>query len=957
MSAAKPETMYLVDAHSLIFQVFHAIAPMSSPAGLPTNAVFGFTRDVFFLRDKHPTYLIVVFDAPGRTFRDDIFKEYKAHRSPMPDDLQLQIPLIHEMLEGFRLPVLAQQGVEADDLIATLARRGEERGMDVFICSSDKDCRQLLSERVRIFNLRKKELFDREALLRDWCIKPEQVIDYQTLVGDSVDNVPGVPGVGPKTAAQYLQQYGTIENLLKNLDQLPAKKRETLEQARQKIPISRELVTLKTDLKVDIDWEGWKLAAWDGPRLLELFRTWGFGRFQDLVRTSLPATSLREPEAPAPPPPPLTTIPRAPRATPPVQGDLFGGLVSEETAAVATAPEPTTIGWKHDYRLVNSDRDFEVFVRQLNKQKRFAIDLETNSLEPHAAKIVGIAICWEAGLAWYLAMCGPQGEQTLPAEMLEKLRPILENPKIAKVNQNIKYDWQVLKAHGIEMAGVAGDSMVADYLLRAGERSHGLDVLSEKYLNHRPIPIVELIGKGKAMLSMDQVPCMKVAEYACEDADIAWRLAETLEPLLEREGFKRPAGKRGGTYLYDDIEIALIEVLTDMEFAGIRLDVPALQRMSKDMGQELEKLEADVYRLAGREFNISSVKQLREILFGELKFKPTHKTALTGAASTDQSALEELARQGHELPQKLLEHRKIAKLKSTYVDALPALVQVKTGRVHASFNQTVAATGRLSSSDPNLQNIPIRSEQGGQIRQAFLPREGWSLVVADYSQIELRLLAHFCKDPTLRRAFAEEQDIHTLVASQIFHVPPGEVTANHRRVAKTVNFGVIYGISAFGLADRLEISKEEAQAFIDTFFKEHPRVLEYQDRLLHDCRAKGYVSTILGRRRAISGIRASTSYKNRVQPEREAINIEIQGSAADLIKVAMLNIHRRLKTENRQAKLLLQIHDELVLEAPPKEVEPVSTLVREEMAGALSDQIDVPIAVDLGVGPNWLDLQ
>ena len=940
--SAKAESLYLVDAHSLIYQVFHAIAAMSSPSGLPTNAVFGFARDLFFLRNKKPTRLLCIFDA-GPSFRSDLFVEYKAHRSPMPDDLRLQIPMIHDLLDGFRIPKLSQAGFEADDLIATLARAGDAEGMEVFICTTDKDCRQLLSDRVRMFNLRKKEIYDRDSLQKDWGVAPEQVIDFQSLVGDSVDNVPGVPGIGPKTAAQYLQKYGTLDNLLAHLDELPVKKRELFDKVKDKIPMSRELVKLRTDVPMTFDWAGWNLSDIDGSRLAELFRTWGFRSMEDQVRQLLPTTSRRETEPKKFETPP-TSIPRPEPKGPP---SLFDAIEDDPTE-----PTPTATVWRHDYRLVADDAAFASFLAELTKQSRFAVDLETTSLEAHAAEIVGIAISWQAGEAHYLAFRGPLGEPTLSAEHLERLRPIFENPAIAKVNQNIKFDLQILKARGFELRGVAGDSMVADYLPNAGERSHGMDDLAVRYLNHKPIPISELLGKTKKT-TMADVPTAQITPYACEDADVALRLCDILEPMLEKEGFRRPRGTTDGNYLYDDLEIPLIGVLARMELAGIRLDVPLLTKMSGEMATLLDRLEKEIHELAGRPFNIGSVKQLRTILFDEKGYKSKTRTQITRAASTDQETLEDLARQGHELPRKLLEHRKIAKLKSTYVDALPVLVQPKTGRVHASFNQTVAATGRLSSSDPNLQNIPIRSEMGGQIRQAFLPREGWVLIAADYSQIELRLLAHFSGDETLRQAFAQDQDIHTLVAASIFHVSPEAVTAQQRGVAKTVNFGVIYGMSAFGLADRLEIPKEDAIRFIDTFFAEHPRVLEYQDRLLAKCREDGYVSTILGRRRAISGIRHNTSYKSRNQPEREAINMEIQGSAADLIKAAMLRLDRRLAETS--AAMLLQIHDELVFEAPPAEREHVVAIIREEMATALGDRIAVPLGVDVCVGPNWLD--
>ncbi len=912
------ETLYLVDAYSLIFQVFHAIPAMTSPAGLPTNALFGFTKDMLFLRnEKRPTCLVCL---------------YKAHRAPMPDDLLLQVPLIQEMLQAMRIPVLAADGFEADDLIATLAVAGAERGMEVFICSSDKDCRQLLSEKVKIFNIRKQEVFDEATLLRDWGIRPGQVIDYQTLVGDSVDNVPGVVGVGPKTASKYLQDYQTLDNLVAHVEDLQGKKKENLQAAIPTLELSRTLVTLETHVPIELSWDQWRVQPWDGQRLLELFRGWGFHRFADQVRASAPVKKAKV-----------------------QQGTLFG---AEANGAVEAAPVVMEADWKHQYHLVNKPADFDRFVQRLAKQPRFAVDLETTSLDPQQAELVGLAFSWEAGEAYYLAVRGPAGEPVLDVEQtLARLKPILEGPA-AKVNQNIKYDWQVFARHGIHLQGIAGDSMIADYLLHAGERSHGMDVQSEKHLGHRTIPITDLIGKGKNQLRMDQVPTARVAEYSGEDADVAWRLCAELEPILERIGFKRPGGKNESgarRYLYDDLEVPLIEVLADMEFTGIRLDVPLLQCMSQGMEESLKRLEQEIYGLAGRAFNIASVQQLRSVLFDEKGYKPEKKTAITGEASVDQETLEALARQGHELPQKLLEHRKIAKLKSTYVDALPSLVSPRTGRVHTSFNQTVATTGRLSSSDPNLQNIPIRSELGGQIRQAFLPEAGWLLLTADYSQIELRLLAHFSGDEQLRKAYTEGLDIHASVASQIFGVAPQDVTAEMRRMAKTVNFGVIYGISPFGLAQRLQISKDDAARFIDAYFARYPRVLSYQQQLLDACRKNGYVSTILGRRRTIQGIRASTSYKQRNQPEREAINMEIQGSAADLIKVAMLNVHRRLRREGLRARLLLQIHDELVFELPPEERAVVVELVRTEMTGALADRLEVPLGVDLGIGPNWLD--
>ncbi|MBI1830342.1 MAG: DNA polymerase I [Planctomycetes bacterium] len=947
------ETLYLVDAYSLIFQVFHAIPQMTSPSGLPTNALFGFTKDMLYLRNQRkPTYLVCCFDEPGPTFRDKLYAEYKAHRAPMPDDLQLQVPLIQQMLEGMRIPVLALAGFEADDLIATLAKAGAERGIDVFICSSDKDCRQLLSDKVKIFNLRKLAEFDAAALLTDWGVRPDQVIDYQTLVGDSVDNVPGAEGVGPKTASKYLQDYGTIENLLAHIDDLKGKKKENLQAFLPELDRSRKLVTLDTQAPMALTWEAWRVQPWDGPTLLQHFRDWGFRGFAEQVRSTIAAA-------------PAETKSQI------VQGSLFG---SDEAAAAPAGGAD----WPHAYHLVHRTGDFTSFLAQLKKQKRFAIDLETTSLDPHLAEVVGIAICWQPGEAWYLALRGPAGEPVLdPNATLAQLKPILEDPSIGKVNQNVKYDWQVLLAQGVRMLGVVGDSMVADYLLHAGTRNHNLDALAMDHLKHRNISITELIGKGKNQLRMDQVPTARVAEYAGEDADVAWRLCEKLEPELVALGLKRAdafsrsplasatdpialaKGERlNEMFLYDDLEIPLIEVLGQMEFTGVRLDVPFLNSMSVDMDKALTALERDIHAAAGREFNINSVPQLREVLFTHLGFKSLKKTNIGGDASTDQETLELLAKQDHphvEFPRKLLEHRKIAKLKGTYVDALPALVNPRTGRIHASFNQTVASTGRLSSSEPNLQNIPIRSEMGGNIRRAFLPEEDWLLLAADYSQIELRLLAHFSADIALQQAFADDRDIHALVAAQIFGVELHHVTEAMRRTAKTVNFGVIYGISASGLANRLGLTSAEGAAFIDAYFTKYPRVQEYQESLLKSCRENGYVGTILGRRRRIEGVRAATSYKNRNQPEREAINMQIQGSAADLIKVAMLNIHRRLQRDGCRTRMLLQIHDELVFEVPTEEKASALRLVHEEMTSALSAKLDVPLRVDMSVGPNWHD--
>jgi DNA polymerase I len=969
---AKSDWIYLVDAHSLIFQVFHAMRQaMSSPSGLPTGALFGFCRDLLLLRQKKPRCLICAFDRSEPTFRSEVYPDYKAHREAMPSDLQLQIPLIYQVLEAMAIPVVSHPRYEADDILATLARAGAAQGFDVLICTSDKDCRQLLSDKVRMYNLRKSQEFGRAELQADWGITPEQVVDLQTLVGDPVDNVPGVAGIGIKTAAKLLQEFGSLEGILKNIDKVPGvKKQESLRAAQPLLPMTRKLVELVIDVPVSADWEAWRLRPMDVPRLLALFQEWGFHSLGRQVREMREGPDPAQPSLFAEADELFPFGANAPEPGSAIAPSLPNGQVEVANTGMVPAPQATTAnlttvgqpGWQADYRLVDTPELFEAFFMELQKQARFAVDLETTSLEPLRAEIVGLAFAWQEGQAWYLPLRGLSGSKVLDsAATLARLRPILENPAVAKVNQNIKYDLLVLRGKGIHVQGIAGDCMVADYLLHAGERSHNLEELARRYLNHQVIPITDLIGKKgrkQPQLCMDEVSPQRVAIYAGEDADVAWRLCRMLEPQLQSVR----TGPHTLRNLYDDLEIPLIEVLVELEYNGIRIDIPKLRELSAEMARQLEEIEKEIYALAGHPFAINSLVQLRKVLFDELKLPPQRKTGITGAASTDQETLEKLAVLDHPaalLPRKILEHRQIAKLKGTYVDALPDLVNPRTGRVHTSFNQTVASTGRLSASDPNLQNIPVRREQGQQIRQAFLPEAGWLLVTADYSQIELRLLAHFCGDEAMRRAFAEDRDIHTTVAAQIFHCGEKDVTPGQRRVAKTVNFGVIYGMSAHGLSQRLSIPRAEAETFITEYFARYPRVLQYQTRLLEHCRKTGVVTTILGRRRQFdrTAIRPGSTYQQRNQAEREAINMEVQGSAADLIKLAMLHLLRRLRREGLRARMLLQIHDELVFEAPPDEISRLVPLIREEMTTPLETalKLGVPLKVDVSAGPNWLD--
>jgi len=933
-NAPPPAQVYLLDTHGLVFQMFHGIPQMNAADGRPTNSVFGVTRSLLDLYERGAEYLLAVFDCKEPTFREKLYTEYKAHRPPPPDDLMIQEPMIHAVLDAMRVPILKQPGYEADDVIATVATAGAAKGLTVAMCTSDKDCRQLLQPNVRIQNLRKGVVLDEAGLKADWGITPEQVVDFQTLVGDSVDNVPGVPGCGPKTAAKWLQQFGTLENILKNTDYIGGPKlRDAVKAAHASgaLAVSRKLVELDKNVPMTLDWEGWKRRGFDLPRLLELFQEFGFRSFANRARFLMGEKAGSAPT-------------KAGGQPSPGKFDLLGAI---DGTVQVQEPPPPAIEWKGDYKLVDTPEAFAAFLEQLQKLSRFCFDLETTSLEPMRADIVGIAFSWKAEEAFYLPIRGPQEDKVLdPAATLAALKPVFENPQFEKVNQNIKYDLLVLRANGVELRGIAGDSMIAHYLLHAGERSHNLDDMTKAIFQHENIAIKELIGAGKKQITMDQVPTAKVCAYAGEDADAGWRLAETLEPQLE---------KIGARTLYDELEIPLINVLTEMEFHGVLLDQPFLQTVGDEMAIQLAELEKKAHEQAGKEFNVASPKQLREILFDEMKLPIQKRTGTTGDASTDQESLEALAAMGHALPQTLIEHRGIAKLKGTYVDALPALVNPRTGRLHTSFNQTVAATGRLSSSDPNLQNIPMRTEQGKQIRKAFVPPPGWQILSADYSQIELRLLAHFCGDEDLKRAFAEDQDIHTIVAARVFNTPAEKVSSDQRRMAKTVNFGILYGMSAMGLAIRLGITRQAAAKFIDDYFARYPTVLAYQDGVIAKARRDGYVATILGRRRFFNpaALRPKSSYRQRNQAEREAINMEIQGSAADLMKKAMLNVSAAMRKARLESKLLLSVHDELVFEAPPGEVPVLANLVRHEMGNAMA--LGVPLRVDVQAGPNWLD--
>ncbi|WP_145247154.1 DNA polymerase I [Aeoliella mucimassa] len=902
------DTVYVVDAHSLIFQVFHAIGEMTSPRGEPVSAVFGFLRDILFLIEKHtPNYLIAAFDMPGPTFRHDLYDGYKADRGEMPADLVTQIPKIEQMLHAIGVPVIGKPGYEADDILATLARECDERQVRCLLVTGDKDCRQLITKHVAIYNIRKDEEFGSSELYADWGIRPDQVVDFQSLVGDKIDCVPGVPLIGPKIARELLETYGDLDAVLANAANVKgAKRSQNLQEYADDARMSRDLVRLDSAVPIEIDWQLARPGNYDGARIAELCGEFGF------------------------------------RA------------LGERAMALADAKPPEKL--ESSYEVVESMERLAELVEQMKSADWLSVDTETTSVNPREAELVGISLAWTAGEAYYIPVRSPEGDLKLDAEaVLACLRPVFEDPALRKLGQNLKYDQIVLRTAGVQLRGIAFDTMVASYLLDAGERTHNLDDLAKKYLNHQTTKIDALIGKGKNQKRMDEVPVSAIGHYAAEDADIPLRLMPMLEDRLVEDELDE---------LNSQLEVPLIEALAELEYNGIRVDVPRLEALSAEFGEELQRLEEEIEELAGHPFNIASPKQLAEVLFTELGL-PVIKKTKTGP-STDASVLEELASR-HPLPAKIIEQRGYAKLKGTYVDALPTMVHPETGRVHASFNQVVAATGRLSSSDPNLQNIPIRTEAGRKIRSAFTSAgEGWSLLAADYSQIELRVLAHFSEDETLCQAFAEGQDIHTLVASQVNGVGMDEVTSEMRRGAKAVNFGIIYGQSPFGLAKSLGISKEEAARFINEYFARYPGVEQFMHQTLADCRRDGYVKTLLGRRRQIAGIRPPTKPKDALfetrpaplqlnLPERTAVNTVIQGTAADLIKLAMLAIHRRLQEEGLESKMLLQIHDELVFDCPDQELETLRKLVVDEMSQVA--ELRVPLDVDLKSGTNWANCE
>lgn len=994
-ASLKGQTVWAVDAHSLIHQVFHAMPEMAGPRGQPVGAVFGFTRDLLGLIEQKPDFLLCAFDLPGKTFRHQLYPEYKGERPAMHEDLQPQIPVIQQMISALGIAQIGCPGYEADDILATVARRATDLGAHCVLVTNDKDCRQLISDHCKLYNIRKGEYFDRQSLLDEWGIRPDQVVDFQALVGDPVDQIPGVPLIGPKLARQLLEQYGSLENVLDHAYQVSGtKRRDNLIAARQQAMLSRQLVRLEDDVPIVIDWNAARLGQANPDATLALCDELGFrslaGRIRRMFATSdqtgrsgagIDRRPHRKPTTPdddraAPVPlgpdgsgPAVSTVgneeeparrpfeneaadersenrcgcpPDATHATSAPQATAKG----QATAARDSEPEPaiSAIGLGPiAVTIVDTPKALQEFVALLRKQKRFSIDTETTHVWPRWAELVGISFAWEGNRGWYLPMRAPEGEARLDSsEALGLLRPILEDSDVVKIGQNLKFDRIVLRCAGVELRGAGFDTMLADYLLDSGSRSHGLDAMAHRYLNHSTIRISELIGSGKNQKRMDEVSVRLVADYAGEDAVLPWRLLPILEDRLEQAGLRT---------LFEQVEMPLMDVLVDMEHLGVPIDVELLARLSETYRQRLDEIEREIVHLAGHPLNIDSPKQLQQVLFGELGL-PRGRRTQTGN-STDAETLEELARL-HPLPAKILEYRQYAKLKGTYVDALPRMIHPGTGRVHTSFNQVVTATGRLSSNDPNLQNIPVRSDAGREIRAAFTAGEpNRMLLAADYSQIELRVLAHFSGDANLGQAFARDDDIHSQVAARVFGVGLSQVDAEMRRRAKAVNFGVIYGQGPVGLARALGIDRGAAAQFIDGYFAGYPGIERFLEETLEQCRRSGCARTLLGRRRPIEGVRPGAG-RQRNLAERTAVNTVIQGSAADIIKLAMLAVRRRLQREGLDARLLLQIHDELLFEVPANQVDQLAVIVAEEMTGVAA--LSVPLKVDVKVGPNWADM-
>ena len=905
------KTLYLIDGSSYIYRAYYAIRHLSSPSGFPTNSLYGFTQMLLkVLKDRKPDHVAVVFDAGRHTFRNEIYPDYKANRAAMPEDLRPQIEPIKEMVRGFNIPALELAGFEADDIIATLARECKGDGVNVVVVTGDKDLMQIVDDGVRLLDTMKDKESGIQEVMERFGVEPSRVIDILGLAGDTSDNIPGVPGIGEKTAIKLIQEFGSLDSLLERAGEVKGKNGERLQEFAEQARLSRRLATTDDHVPIAYSFDDFLYTPPDNTRLAELFKTYGF------------TTLMKE-------------------------------LTSQSTLTA------------EHYRAIRSEEEFHTLLEDLAKAESFAIDLETTSLNVREAEIVGISLSFREHEAFYIPvghvnttarMDSPGGEHGLfsqkaepvlaPGQLqlemvLSTLKPILEDPSRKVIGQNIKYDYQVLRRYGIRIAGVWCDTMIAAYLVNPSRQGQGLDSLSVEFLDHRMISYSELTGKGKDQKDFAEVEIEAATRYSCEDADATLLLQRVLMPKVAAAGMES---------LFHDVEMPLVTILAEMELAGIRLDIPLFEELSEKFGKEMALLEAEICALASGPFNLNSPKQLGEILFEKLKLPTGKKTKTKSGWSTNVEELERLAESGFEIASLLLKYRGLSKLKSTYTDALPRIADPETGRVHTSYNQAVTNTGRLSSSDPNLQNIPIRTDEGRIIRRGFIAKEGHKLVSADYSQIELRVLAHLSKDRVLCDAFERDEDIHIRTASEVFGLFPEMVTPEMRRQAKTVNFGVIYGQSAFSLAKQLGVTRKVAEDFIDSYKARHSGAISFLESCVRHAREKGFVTTILGRRLQITDI-GSSNFTVRSFAERNAINYPIQGSAADIIKQAMVRVDRRIKKEGLLSRLLMQVHDELVFEVPDDELVRMEQLVVHEMERGA--ELAVPLKVDINSGDNW----
>ena len=885
------DPIILVDGSSYLYRAYHALPPLTNSNNQPTGAIKGVISMIKRILIDHPdSPLAVVFDAKGKTFRHDMYSEYKANRPPMPEDLVLQIEPIHRIISLMGIKLIMISGVEADDVIGTLAEQARQKKLDTVISTGDKDMTQLVCENVSVVNTMSGELLDEAGVKKKFGVDPDHITDYLALIGDKSDNVPGVDKVGPKTAVKWLEEYTDIEGVIKNAESIGGKVGENLRSSLDTLELAYELVTIKTDVELEVGIEDLKVQESNADELAELYKELEFNSW-------------------------LQEVPQKKPVQPAIDSS---------------------------YKCISTKDDLDKLIKNASKAKTLALDTETTGLDYMDSDLVGISMSFTPGEAFYIPInhkdnSSPQLDMDY---VLEELRPLLEDSEQKIIGQNIKFDMNILSQHGINISSIKNDTMMMSYVLDASATRHNLDALSSYYLGYKTSTFEDVAGKGVKQVTFDEVSIADATHYAAEDADITLRLYEELLSKLESvESLKK---------LNEDIEIPLIEVLSEMEQNGAVLNSKILNAQSKDLSNRIKKIEKKAYGLAGDEFNLGSTKQLREIFFDKLGYRVIKKTP-GGQPSTDEKVLAELAEE-YELPKILLEHRTLSKLKSTYTDKLPSQISISTGKVHTSFHQAVTTTGRLSSSDPNLQNIPIRTEDGRRIRQAFEPSKGHKFVSADYSQIELRVMAHMSKDEGLLTAFQDGEDVHSKTASEVFNVDIEAVTTDLRRNAKAINFGLIYGISAFGLGKQLNINRNLAAEYMAMYFEKYPGVKKYMETTKDFAAENGYVETLFGRRLYLRDINASNAMRRQAS-ERAAINAPVQGTAADIMKIAMIKMHQLIKETNVEAKLILQVHDELILDTPNKEIDEVIGLVTESMMGAAS--LDVPLEIDVGVGDNW----